>query len=78
MSYTPPLGNAVDFNETGDPYTPPAGNAVDFFEGEGLGPTLKFWDGASWVQAPLKWWNGTDWVNTGTLKYWDGASWVAT
>ncbi|SEQ24867.1 hypothetical protein SAMN03080615_00891 [Amphritea atlantica] len=29
MAYTPPAGNAVNFNFTGA-YTPPAGNAVDF------------------------------------------------
>jgi hypothetical protein len=30
MAYTPPLGNAVNFNGSGAAYTPPLGNAVDF------------------------------------------------
>jgi len=33
MSYTPPLGNAVNFNFT-EAYTPPLGNAVDFSFGD--------------------------------------------
>jgi len=30
MSYTPPAGNAVNFQQSGVSYTPPAGNAVHF------------------------------------------------
>jgi len=30
MSYTPPSGNAVDFQQTGNAYSSPAGNSVDF------------------------------------------------
>lgn len=37
MSYTPPLGGAVDFVEIGG-HTPPLGGAVDFVEGAGAGP----------------------------------------
>lgn len=35
MSYTPPLGGAVDFVERGGTHTPPLGGAVDFVEGAG-------------------------------------------
>lgn len=30
MSYTPPAGDAITFQQTGLSYTPPAGDAVDF------------------------------------------------
>jgi len=30
MAYTPPIGDAVDFNAIGGTYTPPAGNDVNF------------------------------------------------
>lgn len=35
MSWTPPLGDAVDFVDSGLAWTAPAGNAVDFVEGAG-------------------------------------------
>lgn len=41
MSYTAPIGNAVDFNQTGVVYTAPSGNAVDFQWGGGV-PTFSF------------------------------------
>ncbi len=30
MAYTPPVGDAVDFDFAGSAYTPPVGDAVDF------------------------------------------------
>lgn len=45
MPYTPPAGNAVNFNFTGA-YTPPAGNAVNFQFGSGTPLTI------SWATAP--------------------------
>lgn len=38
MSWTPPLGDAVDFIESGLGWTPPAGDAVDIIEGASAGP----------------------------------------
>lgn len=39
------------------------------------GTFLGYWDGTSWVFAPLKKWDGSSWANA-KLKRWDGSSWV--
>lgn len=77
MSYTPPAGNAVDFQDEMGTYTPPAYNAVDFQDESDApaGSQISVWLGSAWVLKPLKRWDGSAWVPA-ILKRWDGSAWA--
>lgn len=77
MSYTPPAGNAVDFQDAAGTYTPPAYNAVNFQDESDApaGSQIKVWISGVWVLKPLKRWDGSTWVPA-ILKRWDGSAWA--
>ena len=39
-----------------------------------VGDILKYWDGATWINAKLKVYTGGSW-QLKPLKYWDGSAW---
>lgn len=43
--------------------------------GSAAGPSMKYWNGTTWVAKPLKYWNGSSWVAK-PLKYYNGSTWV--
>lgn len=79
MSYTPPSGDAADFQFDGS-YTAPGGAGADFTFGadEPPAPTspIKVWQGNGWTECYLKRWTGTAWVEA-PFKYHNGSEWAA-